>query len=225
MVTDDHEGLTPEKWIRKYPQGEHKPIAEDVIWQNTSRAICKRYGYHRAGGFDMITGLAWAYWKKDGPMFHINFATDEQPAYPWTFAYVSRFQEGLSRVAENQSECCHYHIEPDGGPTYSQRYSHVGLFFEELAEAENETGRFHIKPNGKPAYRKRFIDVGHFCGGLSQAEDETGCYHIWPDGSPAYNSRFRFCGPFNKNGLAAAKILNKKRGLVRVQINRQGEII
>jgi len=225
---DDHEGLSPEEWRRKYPQGKGIPTPYDPS-RELSRAICKHYGYHRVGGFDIATRLAWACWKKDGPMFHI-FATSNLQAYPWTFARVSKFQERLARVVDgHEYGKCHCHITPDGKPAYSERYFYVGNFSLGFADVEISKGEFgHINRHGELAYDARYLNVGHFTtSGLAQAKDANGWFHVDHFGQPSYSRRFLQCGPFN-NGLASVEFMKKKGdGVERVRrcINSRGEVI
>lgn len=195
-------------------------------FQKISRDLCKYFHYHRVGGYDPKTGLAWACRKKSGFMFHIVVKTG-WPTYEHAYTQVTRFQEGYAGARGNSGLwCCH--IRPDGFPAYANRFLNVGLFFEGLADASDDRGYFHIKTDGTPAYGSRFNRVGHFCYGLAQAEDKTGCFHIKTDGTPAYTLRGLGNGPFNKQGVAwtkVIKIVKAKQMIVRVWINTLGEIV
>ena len=176
-------------------------------FQKISRKLCKYFHYHRVGGYDPQTGLAWACRNKSGFMFHIVVETG-WPAYEHAYTQVTKFQEGYACVRGNSGLwCCH--IRPDGFPAYTNRFLNVGLFFEGLADASDDRGYFHIKTDGTPAYESRFNRVGHFCYGLAQAKDKTGHFHIKPDGTPAYALRGLSNGPFNEQGVAWTDMLKR----------------
>lgn len=212
--------------VKFFSNQKEKNTMNNEAFQILSRYLCKHYGYHRLGGYDAPTGLAWACRKNQSGMFHI-FVETCQPAYEQMYQQVTRFQEGYAVVKGNSGYFSH-HIQPNGLPAYDQRFMSVGLFFEGLADASDSGGEFHISPSGVPAYGRRFKRVGHFCQGLAQAQDDTGHFHIKPDGTPAYKWRGLRNSPFNQQSLAWSEIrenIGDKKRIIRVLINQQGEIV
>src|SRR3989344_7763708 len=90
--------------------------------QRRSFELCEKFGYHRVGGFDKQTGLAWACWKPRGEMFHI-YTTGGKPAYNHTFPEVSEFRH--KRAVVHDGVGWRFHIKPDGTPAYEKRFVSV----------------------------------------------------------------------------------------------------
>jgi len=198
-------------------------------FQDLSQTLCKHLDFHRIGGYDPETGLAWACWQRDEQMFHLDVAT-VMPAYEYTFSQVTRFQEWAACVKDDYGTWSH-HILPDGNPAYCLRYLSVGLFFDGLADAQDINGCFHINHFGRPMYFERYERVGHFRHGLAQAMNNGKHFHIHPDGTPAYKLRGLRNGPFQeeKGQILAWTEVRKQikdiKRIVRVWINTQGEIV
>ena len=107
--------------------------------------------------------------------------TKEELCQKYGFDHVDSFSEGLARVIKDGLE---FHIEPDGRPTYEEKFEFVGHFSEGLAQVMRRPyEQFHIKPNGREAYMERYDFVEPFSGGLAWVRRNGQWHQIGPDGT------------------------------------------
>jgi len=96
-----------------------------------------------------------------------------------------------------------FHLNPDGQPTYTQRFKLVGKFHDPgLAPAHDGAGWSHIHPDGQAAYLRRYELVWGFYYGRAAAKDSNGWTHIDATGEAVYPERYRWAGNYQEGFCA-----------------------
>ena len=88
------------------------------------------------------------------------------------YDHVGVFSEGMYVVRKGEQ---YFHVREDGKPAYTQRYSHVGPFYDGFAVVCKDGRRFfHILNNGSPAYRRFFSKAGPLIRGRAAVTTPDG---------------------------------------------------
>jgi hypothetical protein len=148
--------------------------------------------------------------------FHL---IQDKPLYDERFIQVMKYHAPGLAPAKDDSGA--FHIDINGRPAYSIRFTETFGFYEGLAAVNNKAGWFHIKPSGDACYRERYQWCGNFQESFCAVKDESNLYfHINQQGQKAYRAQYAYVGDF-KDGIS---VVCNQEGR-HSHINYQGQLI
>jgi len=148
-----------------------------------------------------------------------HFLHQNKPIFGKKFIEVLKFHvPGLAPVKDETGA---YHIDSNGNPLYTERYTRTFGFYCNRAAVVQGKEWFHINEKGERVYAHTFAWVGNFQENLCIVRDfEHHYFHIDLNGNRVYSENYRYAGDF-KDGFACVKLQN---GLF-THIDTQGKFL
>ncbi|MEL6698954.1 MAG: WG repeat-containing protein [Bacteroidota bacterium] len=132
---------------------------------------------------------------------------DHQPLWNKMFVEAGKFHSpGLAPVKDDSGA---YHIDTNGQPIYSVRYTRVFGYYGGIAGVQQGDQWFHILPDGSPLYKGNYRWVGNFQQNRCAVQDAEG-YFLYikeKEGIPLTQERYKYAGDFRESA-AAVQLLN-----------------
>lgn len=148
-----------------------------------------------------------------------HFTLYGQPIFGKKFIEVLKFHSpGLAPVKDKSGS---YHIDCEGNPLYTERYTRTFGFYCNRAAVVQDDIWFHITDKGERAYSNSYSWTGNYQENLCTVRNSDNHYfHITQHGNRIYQENYVYAGDY-KDGIACVKLQD---GYYR-HIDKQGKFI
>jgi hypothetical protein len=135
-----------------------------------------------------------------------HFLFNDSPIFNKRFIEVLKFHSpGLAAVKDNSGS---YHIDSQGIPCYSTRYTRTFGYYCNRAAVMQDGKWFHLTEKGRKAYLDCYSWTGNYQENLCPVRDCNNKYfHISLNGEKTHSSVFIYAGDY-KDGIACVKTGN-----------------
>ena len=127
----------------------------------------------------------------------------DKPLYRSEFNWVLSFHNpGVAAVGDSSGS---YHINVEGDPVYSKRYSRTFGFYFKRASVVEENNWYHIDLKGNRVYPEKYKWIGNYQEEICTVKNNKDQYfHIDLEGKQIYCEKYSYAGDF-KYGVAVVR--------------------